>query len=192
MQCFLQSLRRRRLYGATFGVHRSTAPYPQNTGIYGSKLLESFDPLYHSRDSVSFSSHSGSKERTDPFARRPTSKCDPYGQSGKPLTFDEASRLMKTVEPEWKLMMWDGDSGDEHDSIENETGKSDGSVDGDFVPYGISRVFWHEDYMLGAKFCTHVAAVAQMNAQHFPHEVILHRKLHRRNWGIFTQIGTLL
>jgi pterin-4a-carbinolamine dehydratase len=140
--------------------------------------------------SASFSSRSGSSERSDPFARRPTSKCDPYGQSGKPLTLDKALGLMRTVEPEWKLALRKDDRGDEPETVEADGKFSDGHDDDTFVPFAISRVFWHDDYMLGAKFSTHVAAVAQMNAQHFPHEVIMSRRLQSRtkSWKICTKI----
>lgn len=141
--------------------------------------------------SAVFSSRSGSGERPDPFARRPTSKCDPYGQSGKPLTLDTASALLRTVEPEWKLRMRkDDDHDDSGGEADNDMLDNSELDETTFVPFAISRVYWHEDYMLGAKFCSHVAAVAQMNAQHFPHEVILSRKLESRTktWKICTQI----
>ena len=141
--------------------------------------------------SAVFSSRSGSGERPDPFARRPTSKCDPYGQSGKPLTLDAASALLRTVEPEWKLRMRkDDDHDDSGGEADNDMLDNSEEDETTFVPFAISRVYWHEDYMLGAKFCSHVAAVAQMNAQHFPHQVTLSRKLESRTktWKICTQI----
>ena len=120
--------------------------------------------------------------RPDPFARRPTSKCDPYGQDGKPLTLDQVLGLTKTIEPEWKIMMGDDDKTD--DEIQP------GSETKNVVPFAIRRVYWHDDYLSGSRFSTHVAAVAQMNAQHFPHEVILSRKLDSKTktWRICTEI----
>ena len=119
--------------------------------------------------------------RPDPFARRPTSKCDPYGQSGKPLTLDEVLGLATTVEPQWKVMMTHNDRDDDETDIDN---------DQKAIPFAIRRVYWHDDYLQGAQFSTHVAAVAQMNAQHFPHEVILSRKLESKTktWKICTEI----
>ena len=136
------------------------------------------------RFSLSFSTSSGFSERPDPFARRPNSKCDPYGQSGKPLLLDKVSALMRTIEPEWNIMIqedqeFDGNKG--YDKLRDKI---------DLVPLAITREFWHQDYMSGAKFSSHVAAVAQMNAQHFPHKVILKRKLNSRtkSWEVCTQI----
>ncbi len=59
-----------------------------------------------------------------------------------------------------------------------------------FVPFAIRRFYWHDEYLQGAEFSRHVAAVAQMNAQHFPHEVILSRKLESKTktWKICTEI----
>ena len=147
----------------------------------------------------SFIRHFGS--RPDPFARRPTSKCDPYGQSGKPLTLGTATTLLRTVEPEWNILLREEDNGDEHDGEEksgdvdfdgdeNNSGSGCDDNDDTFVPFAIARDFWHEDYMHGAQFLTHVAAVAQMNAQHFPHQVVMERKLQSRtkSWKICTRV----
>ena len=114
--------------------------------------------------------------RPDPFARRPTAKCDPYGQGGKPLTMAEAKGLLATVEPGWKL--WCTEDGDDNANDEDSS-----------IPFAIARDFWHHDYMQGAKFMTHVAAVAQMN-DHFPHQVILDRYLSSREkaWNIRTRV----
>jgi len=153
------------------------------------------------------SSSSSSTRRPDPFARRPTSKCDPYGQSGKPLTLGEATQLHRTVEPEWKLLINKDDSdkdcdfnmlrnrdGGNNDDDSNDNNKfyDNKCYDENFVPFGIGRDFWHEDYTHGAQFLTHVAAVAQMNAQHFPHRVTLERKIQGRSgsksWNICTRV----
>lgn len=125
-----------------------------------------------------------SSERPDPFARRPTAKCDPYGQGGKPLTLGEAKALLRTVEPEWEILRMDAPS---NDKSTNETSDED---DAATIPFAIARNFWHENYMAGAQFINHVAAVAQMNAQHFPHQLVLDRKLQSRtkSWEICTRV----
>jgi len=128
---------------------------------------------------ASFSSDS----RPDPFARRPTAKCDPYGQSGKPLTLDRVLALKATVEPEWEVIMTannEASGDDDDDEVDPAT----------VIPFAIRRFYWHDEFMQGAEFSKHVAAVAQMNAQHFPHEVILSRKLESKTktWKICTEI----
>jgi pterin-4a-carbinolamine dehydratase len=57
------------------------------------------------------------------------------------------------------------------------------------VPFAIARDFWHDDYMQGAQFLTHVAAVAQMN-DHYPHQVTLERTLSSREkaWKVRTRV----
>ena len=121
-----------------------------------------------------------SDSRPDPFARRPTTKCDPYDQGGKPLTLDRVSALMATVEPEWEVVMTENDENDESSNHEDKT----------TIPFAIRRFYWHEEYLQGAEFIRHVAAVAQMNAQHFPHELTLARKLNSKTktWNICTEV----
>ena len=142
----------------------------------------------HSYAKSSISRHFGSIDRPDPFARRPTSKCDPYGQDGKPLTLVKARTLLRTVEPEWEIILQEGVNNEveEEGSNNNSATKDDDA----FVPFAIARNFWHDDYMVGAQFLNHVAAVAQINAQHFPHQVNLDRKLQSRTktWKICTRV----
>lgn len=125
-----------------------------------------------------------SSERPDPFARRPTVKCDPYGQGGKPLTLGEAKALLRTVEPEWEILRVETPSNDI--STDDTSDEDDAAT----IPFAIARNFWHENYMSGAQFINHVAAVAQMNAQHFPHQLVFDRKLQPRtkSWGICTRV----
>eukprot|EP00934_Nitzschia_sp_Nitz4_P000046 Nitzschia sp. Nitz4//scaffold260_size33533//25408//26125//NITZ4_007881-RA/size33533-augustus-gene-0.13-mRNA-1//1//CDS//3329544689//46//frame0 len=99
------------------------------------------------------------KPRPDPFARRPNKKCDPYGQGGKPLSSDDAHRLMGTVGSGWEL---------KHNK---------GEIESD-MPQILERSFEHPDFMSASSFLTHIAAVAQMN-DHFP-SMKVERKLDSR------------
>jgi len=158
---------------------------PYRNCSYGYKnILKEHGFLLRFHRSSSFSTNSDSSQRPDPFARRPNSKCDPYGQNGKPLALNKVSLLTRTIEPEWSVMMHEFEETDSNKSVHEVTEKDD------IIPFAISREFWHHDYMSGAKFAAHVAAVSQMNAQHFPHEVILKRKLNSRkkSWKVCTQI----
>lgn len=115
---------------------------------------------------------SDGKARPDPFARRPNQKCDPYGQGGKPLTLQEAESLLNTVHSEWSL-------------------EGNGSEDKKFrnIPTHLTRSFVHPDFIAGASFLNHVAAVAQMN-DHFP-SVTLERKLDskRKQWLVVSTVS---
>jgi pterin-4a-carbinolamine dehydratase len=51
---------------------------------------------------------SSSRERTtryDPTARRPTRRCDPYGQGGNPMAYADAERLKPTIHVDWIFEM---------------------------------------------------------------------------------------
>ena len=92
------------------------------------------------------------------------------------MTLVEAKGLLATVEPEWKL--WKNENGEDNDGDKNEE---------DCIPFALVREFQHNDFMSGAKFASHVAAVAQMN-DHYPHQVVLDRKLSSREkaWKVQT------
>jgi pterin-4a-carbinolamine dehydratase len=204
----------RRYYLASYGDHHG------QSSCFNTRLLSRYQS---SRYQSSSSSSSSSKHRPDPFARRPTSVCDPYGQGGKPLTLEEATKLLRTVEPEWKILIHEDENGNEYDIIMGNGTKDTPSIlvdgvdddggnnndDGDggnknknnnncdenenfavVPPFGIGRDFWHDDYIQASQFMAHVAAVAEMNAQHFPHKVILERKIHSRtkSWNVCTRI----
>jgi len=145
-----------------------------------------FTPHFYAKSVIT--RHFVSIDRPDPFARRPTSKCDPYGQDGKPLTLGKARTLLRTVEPEWEIILREGANNEveEERAGDNSATKNDDA----FVPFAIARNFWHDDYMVGTQFLNHVAAVAQINAQHFPHQVIFDRKLQSRTktWKICTRV----
>jgi len=107
------------------------------------------------------------------MARRPTAKCDPFGQGGKPLMLEDAMRLSATVDPAWK--------------VETEMKES---KEGDSLvhPATIIREFQHPDFISAASFLQHVAAVAQMN-DHFP-SLTVERKLNSRKkqWTVVSTI----
>jgi pterin-4a-carbinolamine dehydratase len=154
--------------------------------------------------SSSSSSSSSSLYRPDPFARRPTSKCDPYGQGGLPLTWSEAKKLLPTVDSQWKL--WrsnkDGTDGTADDTLTTTTildEKEDSNntnppnnCEDTTIPFAIVKDFWHAEYMHGAKFVSNVvSAVAQIN-NHFPYQVLLERTLsssrRERVWKVRTRV----
>jgi pterin-4a-carbinolamine dehydratase len=103
------------------------------------------------------------KPRADPTAKRPTQKCDPYGQGGKPMSKAEAKLFKSTTHEDWKL----------------EFGNTD-------YPIAIFREFVHSDFLLGARFLQKIAAVAELNA-HFP-SICLERRIVKKNWQVFSRI----
>jgi hypothetical protein len=155
-----------------------------------------------SSSSSSSSSSLSSSHRPDPFARRPTSKCDPYGQGGLPLTWSEARQLLPTVDAQWKI--WKDKDGTD-DIAPPPTTTTLGKVDKEnstshvkfmtattTTPFALVKDYWHDEYMQGAQFVMQVvSAVAQMN-DHFPYQVHLERCLSSssrdRVWTIRTRV----
>ncbi|CAJ1965425.1 unnamed protein product [Cylindrotheca closterium] len=113
------------------------------------------------------------KHRPDPMARRPTAKCDPFGQGGKPLVLEDAIRLSATVDSAWKV------------ETEMKETKEGNQLE---HPATIVREFQHPDFMSAASFFQEVAAVAQMN-DHFP-SLTMERKLNSRKkmWTIVSSV----
>jgi len=110
----------------------------------------------------------------DPTARTPTKKCDPYGQEGKPLTYDKAMELLQTLDTQWTLQL-------------PQTSIMEGVMIKDVPPpVSLYRQFYHASFMDGAKFLSVIAAVAHNN-NHFP-EISLQRRLVKdsKGWEFMT------
>ena len=105
-----------------------------------------------------------SRVSLDPTAKRPTKKCDPYDQGGKPLEGKECDRLLSTLDPQWKLVC---EEGSENPNI-------------------LRRSFVHENFMIGATFIQKIAAVAFVN-NHYP-SLSLVRKLDHKSWKVMSRV----
>ncbi|KAG7357846.1 pterin 4 alpha carbinolamine dehydratase [Nitzschia inconspicua] len=130
------------------------------------------------------SSSSSSSSRPDPFARRPTAKCDPYGQGGKPLNLVQAASLLPTVDTQWKV--WRNSDGDQDFTLDRPD-EQDEEEEATVIPFALVRDYYHAEYLHGAEFIKHVAAVAQIN-NHFPYQVSLDRFVSKRTWHIRTRV----
>ena len=149
------------------------------------------DPLgseyYHSQQQQKHFSTNGNsnspshpkKPRPDPFARRPTAKCDPYGQGGKPLPPWEAQTLLATLHPNWTITKLAAPTED----------ASSSSSSSSSMPQKILRDFVHPDFMAGARFVSKIAAIAQMENQHYP-AIGLGRRIvpHKKEWEVVTRV----
>ncbi|KAG7341047.1 pterin 4 alpha carbinolamine dehydratase [Nitzschia inconspicua] len=152
----------------------SMGHHPNILSFQGSKLF------YSSSSLSSSSPSSSSSSRPDPFARRPTAKCDPYGQGGKPLNLAQAASLLPTVDTRWKL--WRNPNGDQDFTLDRQDDDEEA-----VIPFAMVRDYFHAEYLHGAQFVKHVAAVAQMN-DHFPYQVSLDRFVSKRTWQIRTRV----
>jgi pterin-4a-carbinolamine dehydratase len=106
-------------------------------------------------------------KRHDPTAKRPTEKCDPYGQGGKPMSQAEADVYKATLDEEWTFVTAD----DNHDH-----------------PIALVREFLllQPEYLQGSRLVHKLAAIAEMNA-HFP-TITLDRQIVRRTWQVVVRV----
>jgi len=120
------------------------------------------------------------KERPDPFARRPTAKCDPYGQGGKPLPLWEANTLLATLNPGWKI--------EEGETIDDLSADNTTDPPAPPPPQGLIREYVHPDFISGSRFVGKIAAVAQLNI-HYP-SIKLERRIipNKKAWQVVSQV----
>jgi len=105
------------------------------------------------------------------MARRPTKKCDPYGQGGQPLEYADASALLATtLEDGWVLQ-----GRPTSEKREGEQGTASAP------PLFLSREYFHPDFLSGSRFLSIVAAVGHNN-NHYP-KITLERILMKREKG---------
>eukprot|EP00978_Attheya_sp_CCMP212_P032702 scaffold128890_cov63-Attheya_sp.AAC.3 len=115
-----------------------------------------------------------SSRAKDPTARRPNQVCDPYGQSGKPLGKADATQLLQTLDHGWVL--------EEHAETNNETAQTD------HPPAFVQMEFHHVDFVQGAKFLSHMAAVAHVH-NHYPTLSLERRLLPREKaWRVTSTV----
>jgi pterin-4a-carbinolamine dehydratase len=134
------------------------------------------------------------KRRTDPMAKRPTVKCDPYGQGGKPMSWMEAETLLSTLRlhSDWKLVptpvqTQSPDLDDSSQRVENESTVDAADTSPQLPPHALEREFIPTDFLSGAKLVQKLAAVAQLD-NHFPASLTLSRKIVRKEWQVVTAV----
>lgn len=120
------------------------------------------------------------KQNYDATARKPNQKCDPYGQNGKPLEYEEASKMMKTtaLEPGWKIQSFTMINNNKTEN-ENDNNCSSSLYN---HPLCLTKEFHHADFMQGSKFLSKIAAVGHIN-NHFPY-LKLERRLTKKSWDV--------
>lgn len=87
--------------------------------------------------------------RSDPTAKRPTRKCDPYGLSGQSLSYQECINQLSTLEEGWKLKNAD------HDTIAEE------------APAFLEKQFYHETFYTASRFISQISLLCT-NLNHYP------------------------
>lgn len=94
--------------------------------------------------------------KTDPTAKRPTKKCDPYGLNGQSLSFDECFNLLSTLDDGWRIL----DS-----SLTTIETVEDG--DTTVLPKVLQRQCYHNSFHEASKFLSYIAYIST-NINHYP------------------------
>jgi pterin-4a-carbinolamine dehydratase len=101
---------------------------------------------------------------SDPTAKRPTQKCDPYGLAGKSLSYTECSDLMSTLEAGWRLLFETSDNSSDEARIHNQDDRATTIAS----PTLLQKYYYHPTFHEASKFMSHIALLAT-NHNHFPH-----------------------
>ena len=91
------------------------------------------------------------KRKNDPFAKRPTQKCDPYGLAGQSLSLKECIDWLATLEEGWKLIH----------STEKRAGTE---VE---APTFLQKQFYHSTFHDASQFLSHISLLSA-NLNHYP------------------------
>lgn len=92
------------------------------------------------------------RRKVDPFAKRPSQKCDPYGLAGQSLSLKECQDWLATLECGWKLI---------HDGTEKRP-ETEGQA-----PTFLQKQFYHATFHDASQFLSHISFLST-NLNHFP------------------------
>eukprot|EP00984_Skeletonema_dohrnii_P033479 scaffold30215_cov148-Skeletonema_dohrnii-CCMP3373.AAC.2 len=95
---------------------------------------------------------SSEKRKVDPFAKRPSQKCDPYGLAGQSLSHKECIDWLATLECGWNLI-YDGIK--KRPEIEEQ------------APIFLQRQFYHATFHDASQFLSHISLLST-NLNHYP------------------------
>mmetsp|Transcript_12180 Transcript_12180/g.24461 ORF Transcript_12180/g.24461 Transcript_12180/m.24461 type:complete len:294 (-) Transcript_12180:54-935(-) len=96
---------------------------------------------------------SSEKRKVDPFAKRPSQKCDPYGLAGQSLSHKECIDWLATLECGWNLI---------YDGIEKRP-----EIEEQVAPIFLQRQFYHETFHYASQFLSHISLLST-NLNHYP------------------------
>mmetsp|Transcript_8492 Transcript_8492/g.19009 ORF Transcript_8492/g.19009 Transcript_8492/m.19009 type:complete len:345 (-) Transcript_8492:55-1089(-) len=103
------------------------------------------------------------RPKSDPTAKRPTVKCDPYGLQGESLSYIQCSDWMSTLEDGWVLLESEND-----DAIGNnlDVSREDATIAG-ISPIFLQKQYNHTTFHEASQFLSHISLIAT-NLNHFP------------------------
>jgi len=96
---------------------------------------------------------SSEKRKVDPFAKRPSQKCDPYGLAGQSLSHKECIDWLATLECGWNLI---------YDGIEKRP-----EIEEQVAPIFLQRQFYHATFHDASQFLSHISLLST-NLNHYP------------------------
>jgi pterin-4a-carbinolamine dehydratase len=109
----------------------------------------------------------------DPLAKKPNNKCDPYGQGGKPLNYQEVSTLLNTtLENGWSMKFsplsfpFDNEKGAYAANQQQRNMEGGDVVQRKLLPLNISKEYHHENLLQGTKFISSLASLCLVH-HHF-------------------------
>jgi pterin-4a-carbinolamine dehydratase len=109
----------------------------------------------------------------DPLAKKPNSKCDPYGQGGKPLNYQEVSMLLNTtLEKGWSVNFSplsfpiDNEKGAYSENHQQCNVEGGDEAQRKLLPLNIYKEFHHENLLQGTKFISSLASLCLVH-HHF-------------------------
>lgn len=108
---------------------------------------------------------------SDPTAKRPTQKCDPYGLAGKSLSHIECLDLLSTLDTGWRLLFEPRESSHDEASIihnHHDNSNSDRATTTTTSPTFLQKYYYHPTFYEASKFISHIALLAT-NHNHYPH-----------------------
>ena len=95
------------------------------------------------------------KRKVDPFAKRPSQKCDPYGLAGQSLSHKECLDWLLTLDSGWKLIGGDTDS--RHETEDSE----------EVLPIFLQKQFYHATFHDASLFLSQISLLST-NLNHYP------------------------
>ncbi|KAL3804720.1 hypothetical protein HJC23_008535 [Cyclotella cryptica] len=154
-----------RLLGLTPCLHVSSRQRCIPTIVWWTSPARRFTRPFSNADTPSSGSN---RDRLDPTAKRPTTKCDPYGLSGQSLSYTECHNLLGTLADGWRLM-YAADMPETLGNAQvNEESDTTNSTHSLMTPSFLQKQFYHDSFYDASRFLSHVSLLAT-NINHYPY-----------------------
>lgn len=114
--------------------------------------------------------------KSDPTAKRPTQKCDPYGLHGESLSYGQCVEWMSTLGGGWMLLETTTENSSDgifapivDDLPHKDVGRKQDNGTSDVIsPKFLQKQYYHQTFHEASQFLSHVSLVAT-NINHYPY-----------------------